>query len=59
MGDVLPHNANDTWHNFAAAIIKERDPHRITGLIAQLNQDLAAIDKNDPESAVTDSKRHL
>jgi len=33
------------WHNFASAIIDEPDPLRITGLIRELNHDLAKIDK--------------
>ena len=46
-------NAIETWRNFAADMVNERDPDKIANLIAQLNQDLAAIDKR-PQHAVID-----
>lgn len=46
-GDGVPHhNANQTWRDFVAAIVNERDPDRIADLIAKLNHDLAEFDQN-------------
>ena len=42
----MPHDANQMWHDFAAAMSNERDPDRITDLIAKLSRDLAEVDKN-------------
>ena len=41
-----------TWRNFTANIIQERDPHKIADLVAQLDRDLAEI--KQPQTAVID-----
>jgi len=44
------------WHSFASAISDEPDPLRVTGLIRELNHDLAKIDKNASNSQAPDFK---
>lgn len=49
---MVRHNANQTWQDFVAAIVKECDPERITDLMTKLNHDLAEIDKNHGEAVI-------
>ena len=51
----MPRNALEISKSFAAGTVNERDPDSISNLIAQLNQDLAALEKR-PQDAVIDHK---
>ena len=48
----MDRTAIQTWRDFASAIVDERDPHTITDLISQLNQDLAKIDSRPQPTVI-------
>lgn len=50
----MPHSAYQVWQDFAKTIVNERDPERVSDLVAKLNRELAEIDQGGDASAMTE-----